>query len=140
MAQASKKRTPAEPLGNQLSRNVKEVSMIALGALSIYLLIALASYHPDDPGWSRTGSVEAINNNAGVVGAWIADVLLYLLGYIGYLFPLILAYVGWRLFRSRKDSEPLDYMRYSIRAAGFIFLIIGVVDFPESILRPVHHY
>jgi S-DNA-T family DNA segregation ATPase FtsK/SpoIIIE len=125
MAQASKKRTPAEPLGNQLSRNVKEVSMIALGALSIYLLIALASYHPDDPGWSRTGSVEAIKNNAGVVGAWIADVLLYLLGYIGYLFPVILAYVGWRLFRSRKDSEPLDYMRYSIRAAGFIFLIIG---------------
>jgi S-DNA-T family DNA segregation ATPase FtsK/SpoIIIE len=125
MAQASKKRAPAEPLGNQLSRNVKEVSMIALGALSIYLLIALASYHPDDPGWSRTGSADVIRNNAGVVGAWVADVLLYLLGYIGYLFPVILAYAGWRLFRSRKDSEPLDYMRYSIRAAGFISMIIG---------------
>ena len=125
MAQASKKRTPTEPLGNQLSRNIKEVSMIALGALSLYLFIALLSYHPDDPGWSRTGSVEAIKNNAGVAGAWIADVLLYLLGYIGYLFPVILAYGGWRLFRSRKNSEPLDYMRYSIRAAGLIFMIIG---------------
>jgi S-DNA-T family DNA segregation ATPase FtsK/SpoIIIE len=123
--QASKKRTSAEPLGNQLSRNIKEVSMIALGALSIYLFIALVSYHPDDPGWSRTGAAEAIRNNAGVAGAWIADVLLYLLGYIGYLFPVILAYSGWRLFRSRKDSEPLDYMRYSIRASGLIFMIIG---------------
>ena len=55
MVQASKKRTSAEPLGNQLSRNIKEVSMIALGALSIYLFIALVSYHPDDPGWSRRG-------------------------------------------------------------------------------------
>jgi S-DNA-T family DNA segregation ATPase FtsK/SpoIIIE len=125
MVQASKKRTPAEPLGNQLSRNIKEVSMIALGALSIYLFIALVSYHPDDPGWSRTGSVEAIKNNAGVAGAWIADVLLYLLGYVGYLFPVILAYGGWRLFRSRRDSEPLDYIRYSIRVAGLIFMIIG---------------
>ena len=125
MVQASKKRIPAELLGNQLSRNIKEVSMIALGALSIYLFIALVSYHPDDPGWSHTGSVEAIKNNAGVVGAWIADMLLYLLGYIGYLFPIILAYGGWRLFRSRRDSEPLDYMRYSIRAAGLISMIIG---------------
>src|SRR3989304_9387921 len=129
MVQASKKRTPAEPLGNQLSRNIKEVSMIALGALSVYLFIALVSYHPDDPGWSRTGSVEAIKNSAGGAGAWIADVLLYLLGYVGYLFPVILAYGGWRLFRSRRDSEPLDYIRYSIRVAGLIFMIIGGCGF-----------
>ena len=57
MAQASRKRSPAEPVGNKLARNIKEVSMIALAALAIYLFIALFSYHPDDPGWSHAVSV-----------------------------------------------------------------------------------
>lgn len=125
MSQATRKRTAAEPLGNQLSRNIKEVSMIALGALSIYLLIALYSYHPDDPGWSHAVSVESIKNSAGVVGAWIADVLLYLFGYMGYLFPVILAYSGWCLFQSRNTNEPLNYLRYSLRAAGLVLTYMG---------------
>ncbi|HKK15402.1 MAG TPA: DNA translocase FtsK 4TM domain-containing protein, partial [Gammaproteobacteria bacterium] len=125
MAQASRKRMPVEPIGNQLSRNIMEVSMIALGALSIYLFVALASYHPDDPGWSHAVSIHSIQNNAGVVGAWIADVLLYLFGYPGYLFPVILAYSGWRLFESRKNRQPLSYMRYAVRASGLIMVFIG---------------
>ena len=125
MAQASRKRNPAEPLGNQLTRNIKEVSMIALGALAIYLFIALFSYNPDDPGWSHAVSITTINNSAGVVGAWIADVLLYLFGYLGYLFPVILGFGGWRLFQSRKKSEHADYLRYTIRISGLLMTFIG---------------
>lgn len=125
MAQASRKRDPSEQLGNQLTRNIKEVSMIALGALSIYLFIALLSYHPDDPGWSHAVSVEIIKNSAGVVGAWISDVLLYLFGYMGYLFPVILAYSGWQLFQSRKLIGPINYLRFSLRAVGLILTYMG---------------
>ena len=125
MAQASRKKTPDQPLGNQLTRNIKEVSMIILGALSIYLLIALMSYHPGDPGWSHAVSTDKIYNNAGEVGAWLADILLYLFGYIGYLFPLIFAYTGWRLFKSRQRNESFNYLRYSIRFIGFVFFMIG---------------
>ena len=67
MAQASRKRLLSEPLGNQLSRNIKEVSMIAMIAVAVYLMIALYSYQPDDPGWSHASSVDAIRNRAGVV-------------------------------------------------------------------------
>ena len=125
MAQASRKRTPAQPLGTQLTKNIKEVSMICLGALSIYLFIALFSYHPGDPGWSHAVSADTIHNRAGEAGAWIADILLYLFGYIGYLFPVILAYSGWRLFKSRQRSESLNYLRYMIRFLGFGLFLIG---------------
>ena len=125
MAQASKKRLPSEQLGNQLERNIKEVSMIALAAVSIYLLIALISYFPDDPGWSHAGTNDAIHNQAGRIGAWISDVLLYLFGYLGYLFPVILAYSGWRLFETRNNNIGLDYFHYSVRAAGFLLVYIG---------------
>ncbi|MGH8119520.1 MAG: DNA translocase FtsK 4TM domain-containing protein, partial [Gammaproteobacteria bacterium] len=125
MAQASRKRIPAEPLGSQLSRNVKEVSMIAMVAVAVYLLIALYSYHPDDPGWSHAASVDTIRNLAGEAGAWIADILLFLFGYLGYLFPFVFAFVGWRLFRSRREPETLNYLRYCIRATGLLLIFIG---------------
>ena len=125
MAQASRKRTPSEPLGNQLSRNIKEVSMIAMWAVAGYLMIALYSYHPDDPGWSHAASVDTIRNRAGEAGAWIADILLYLFGYLGYFFPIVFAYVGWRLFRSRREQEAFNYLRYCIRATGLLLIFIG---------------
>jgi len=125
MAQASRKRQPAQPLGIQLTKNVKEVSMIALAALAIYLFIALFSYHPDDPGWSHAVSADNIYNSAGIVGAWIADVLLYLFGYIGYTFPIVLAYGGWRLFKSRQRSENFNYIRYTVRFFGLVIALIG---------------
>ena len=125
MAQASKKQAPSDPLGKQLSRNVMEVSMIALGALAIYLFIALATYSPDDPGWSHAVSNQETLNSAGDVGAWIADVLLYLFGYMGHLFPVVFAYGGWRLFANRNQENRLDYLRYSIRGSGLILTYIG---------------
>ena len=39
-----------------------------------YLLLALASYSPEDPGWSGTGGRDFIGNAGGPAGAWLADV------------------------------------------------------------------
>ncbi|NIN35460.1 MAG: cell division protein FtsK [Gammaproteobacteria bacterium] len=125
MAQASRKRQLADELGNQLSRNIREVSLIALAALSIYLFIALLSYHPDDPGWSHAISVDMIRNSAGKVGAWIADVLLYLFGFMGYLFPILLGFSGWRVYQALQANAPLDYVRYALRSAGLILAYVG---------------
>ena len=49
---------------------------------------------PADPGWSNAGQVERIANQGGVAGAWIADVLLYLFGFMAYLFPVMIGYAG----------------------------------------------
>ncbi len=125
MTQASRKRQPSDELGNQLSRNIREVSLIALAALSIYLFIALLSYHPDDPGWSHAISVDMIRNSAGKVGAWIADVVLYLFGYMGYLFPVLLGFSGWRVYQALHDNAPQDYARYAIRGSGLVLAYIG---------------
>lgn len=106
-------------------RNVKEISFIALAALAIYLSIALLSYDPQDPGWSRAISTEEINNHGGVVGAWLANFLLYLFGYLAYIFPLVLAFDGWRLFKSRDREEILDHFQLGLRIAGFLLLLAG---------------
>ena len=62
--------------------------MIVLFFLSLYLIIALASFDVHDPGWSSLGSGRSIHNLGGRAGAWSADVLMSLFGYLSYLFPI----------------------------------------------------
>ena len=80
MAQARRKTTDTTRLTHQVTRGLREGALLILGALAIFLLVSLASYHPADPGWSNSGAVTQINNAGGLIGAWLADVLLYLLG------------------------------------------------------------
>jgi S-DNA-T family DNA segregation ATPase FtsK/SpoIIIE len=46
----------------------------------IYLALILATYHRSDASWSFSGSGAPPQNKGGVVGAWVADLLLYLFG------------------------------------------------------------
>ena len=125
MSQASKKRKNAALSSGRVVRNVKEISFIALAALATYLVIALLSYHPADPGWSQAVSSKEIHNHGGVVGAWLANILLYLFGYLGYLFPAVLAFDGWRLFKSRDQDLPLNHFLLGVRVVGFFLLLAG---------------
>ena len=125
MAQAKRKQTPERPLSSQLLKNIREVSVICLAAVSLYLFIALSSFYTGDPAWSHSASVDVIQNNAGLVGAWVADILLYLFGYLGYTFPFILGYSGWRIFKSIQNEEPVNYGHYAIRAVGLILALMG---------------
>ena len=125
MAQAKRKQIPGRPISSQILKNFREVSVICLAAVSIFLFIALSSFYPGDPAWSHSTSIDVIQNNTGIVGAWVADILLYLFGYLGYTFPFILAYSGWRIFKSIQNEEPVHYGHYAIRAVGFILALIG---------------
>ena len=46
----------------------------------IYLALILATYNKADAGWSFSGVGAPPHNKGGVVGAWVADLLLYLFG------------------------------------------------------------
>jgi S-DNA-T family DNA segregation ATPase FtsK/SpoIIIE len=98
---------------------------ILVTTLALYLLLALSSYSPDDPGWSHTGRSVSVVNQGGVVGAWLADVLFYLCGYMAYLFPVMVAYAGWMLTRNGDGKagtkgEKLDGFHLSARGIGFV--------------------
>ena len=61
-----------------VSRGLREGSAISLGALVLVLVVALISFDARDPGFSYTGSGEAIHNRIGSVGAYFADFLYFL--------------------------------------------------------------
>ena len=91
--------TAAPPAG----RGLRETALLLLGALALYLLLALVSFDPQDPGWSRSGP-GPVRNAGGVAGAWFADLAYFLFGWFAYLFPVGTAAAGWALFRGRRGG------------------------------------
>lgn len=89
------------------------------------MLLALVSYTPDDPGWSGTGSRDFITNAGGPAGAWLADVFFSLVGYVAYLFPLMMAYRAWVLFQHRHAEDGFDWVTFAIRALGLTLVMIS---------------
>ena len=89
VAKAAAGKPAANPRRQKLWR---DLALIAIAPLLLFLLAALVTYAPADPGWSHSGTITApIHNAGGRVGAWIADVLLGLTGYVAFLLPLVAA-------------------------------------------------
>ncbi|QYJ77412.1 DNA translocase FtsK [Shewanella acanthi] len=93
--------------------------------LATYILLALTSFSPSDPGWSQAHFQGEINNWTGAVGAWLADILLYFFGVTAYIMPLIVASTGWLLFKRAHDLLEVDYFSVALRIIGFLLLILG---------------
>ncbi len=68
-------------------QRIMEVGMIISCVFAFFLLLAMASFHPADPGWSQAGLQSDVNNWVGPIGAWFADILFFTLGSFAYSLP-----------------------------------------------------
>jgi S-DNA-T family DNA segregation ATPase FtsK/SpoIIIE len=123
MVQATQKKAHDRTLSVHITHGLREGALVLLLAIAAYLLLALLSYNPRDPGWSHTGMGEAPTNLGGVAGAWFADFFFYLFGYLVYLAPLMVGFSGWLIFCGERDSGMVDYRIISIRWAGFLIVL-----------------
>ncbi|WP_373186022.1 DNA translocase FtsK [Halopseudomonas sp.] len=109
----------------QLTLRLREGALLAMIALCLYLSMALLSYDTADPGWTRSGGAGEVNNAGGSMGAWIADVLLLTLGYLAYLFPIIVAVKVWQMFRRRHLPFIWNGWLFSWRLIGFVLTLLA---------------
>jgi len=124
LAQARRKKAEAPAIHTHVKRGLREGTLLILSALALYLLLSLISYSIEDPGWSHRGPVDDIHNVGGVVGAWFADVFLYLFGYLAYLFPMMVGFSGWLVYRGRTTPNGgIDLHVLAVRWAGFLLTV-----------------
>ena len=109
----------------QLHYRLKEGALIAIGALCLYLMMALLTYDQADPGWSHTSSARQVQNAAGRAGAFSADILFMVLGYFAYIFPLLLAVKTYQIFRQRHEPWQWSGWLFSWRLIGLVFLVLS---------------
>jgi S-DNA-T family DNA segregation ATPase FtsK/SpoIIIE len=108
-----------------LGPRLREGAFIGVSAVCLYLLLALFTYSPRDPGWSATGTGSKIVNMGGPTGAWLADVFFSLVGYAAYLFPILLAYRAVIILLERHEDKHFDWLTFGIRALGLVLVMIA---------------
>lgn len=111
--------------GGLLNKRLREGGLLLAGAISLFLLLAMISHDPSDPVWVNTQKTGEILNIGGRVGAFLSGGLLFLFGYLAYLFPFMMFYGAWLYFKTRNeiDTEYLNYFTM-LRVAGFIFILV----------------
>ena len=104
---------------------LREGAFIGVSAVCLYLLLALFTYSPQDPGWSASGAGAGIDNLGGPTGAWLADVFFSLVGYAAYLFPILLAYRAVIILLERNEEKGFDWLTFGIRTLGLVLVMIA---------------
>ncbi|GAB5449783.1 MAG: DNA translocase FtsK [Halioglobus sp.] len=122
VAESSTKSSSTESF---LGPRLREGAFIGVSAVCVYLLMALVTYSPTDPGWSATGTGAGIENLGGPTGAWLADVFFSLVGYAAYLFPVMLAYRAVIILLERHQEKGFDWLTFGIRFLGLVLVMIA---------------
>ncbi len=115
----------SDSASNFMRARLGEGAFIGISAVCLYLLLALATYSSQDPGWSATGSGNTVINGGGPAGAWLADVIFSLIGYSAYLFPVLLAYRAVIIFIERHRAQRFDWTLFAIRVLGMVLVILS---------------
>jgi S-DNA-T family DNA segregation ATPase FtsK/SpoIIIE len=105
----------------------RDIAMIPVVCLVLFLLASLLTYSSADPGWSQSGGVTtSLHNWGGRIGAWLADVLFYLTGYVAYLLPVVLGIVAWiALFGMDGDGDGDADLGPALRLVGIVGFLVS---------------
>src|ERR1019366_7282879 len=92
-------------LGPTRYPRLNEAAAIVCLLAALFVLISLASYHPQDPSWDTVTGSRA-HNLTGPLGATIADLALQLFGFAAYAIPVLMLMLGWKWLLSSPVAAP----------------------------------
>lgn len=114
--------------------------------VGVYLLAVLLTYSPADSSWSHsTTSTQPTHNVGGSVGAWVADILLYVFGLSAWWWVVFVFYMMWLVYLRLEvvgaQRKPMLFFNF----AGFMLLLLASSAFEAGHLirftqnLPLHH-
>jgi S-DNA-T family DNA segregation ATPase FtsK/SpoIIIE len=109
-------------------QRILEAGLLFFTVFALFMMLALFSFNPADPGWAQTGYQTDIRNLGGPVGAYLSDLCLNLFGFIAYTLPFLIAIVGWLLFQRFHELLKLDYLTLGLKLIGFFMLYLGLTS------------
>ncbi len=118
--------SPLSPLSEKLRLLLRESRWLLLVAIACYFILVLYGYDRADSAWSHSdSSALTIHNPGGLVGAWLADLLLYIFGFSTWWWVVLMLQRVWASYRSiRADSLFAERAAWAV-ALGFFILILS---------------
>jgi S-DNA-T family DNA segregation ATPase FtsK/SpoIIIE len=73
------------------ARGRRQLLLFAGAVAWLLFLLAMVTHHPGDPGFTTSGTGDALRNKVGLFGAWVSDLALFLFGFSAWwLVPVAL--------------------------------------------------
>ncbi|QNP40721.1 DNA translocase FtsK [Lysobacter solisilvae (ex Woo and Kim 2020)] len=121
---SGKERAPPSPRRQRLMR---DIALILIAPLLLYLMASLFTYSSTDPGLTHSGSLTApLHNVGGLVGAQVADGLLFLTGYVAFILPIMLGFIAWiALFGMDADGDGDADLGPALRLVGIVGFLVS---------------
>ncbi|HIL21226.1 MAG TPA: DNA translocase FtsK [Candidatus Thioglobus sp.] len=131
------KRSVSPKSKNSRSRVTNEVIFILLVMLGVVYFIALVTHSPSEDPW--TGDVvlaQPVTNAAGVVGAWLSDISFAVLGYVAYVIPVSILWLGYNFHRDAAIEDKSQAI-FVVRLLSYLaMLIFTTALFNQYMPRP----
>jgi len=113
------------PLPPKLTALLREAWWLLMAVAAVYLVLILASHSTLDPSWSHSSADPTVRNYGGTLGAWLSDMLLFILGLSAWwlvVFCLVAIAWGYR----RMDSQGFRPNAMTVAAVcGFCLLLLA---------------
>jgi len=122
--------SPRPPLPERLLGLLRESRWLLLVAVALYLILILFGFDRADPSWSHSASDATTHNPGGVLGAWLADMLLYLFGFSAWWWVTLMLQRVWAGYRQMRADSLFDQRALWVSLLGF-----GVLLFSSSALE-----
>lgn len=108
-----------------VSDRIKIATLVIFGAVILFLMLSLFSYSHTDPGWTVSSSHLEVDNYAGVIGAYTANLILSIFGIFGFAIPFILLYTLWIILLERKNFAQTSIILMLIKLMGLIMIVFA---------------
>ena len=135
-----KEKAPDKP--GRMVMLLSEARWLVLLAMTAFLAMILLTYSVNDPAWSQSAQVDHIANWGGRLGAWCADLLLYVFGKSAWWWFLLLLINVVRSYSQLGNMEHWEpehrYMGW-LRGIGFAFLLCASMGM-ESLRMYSYHF
>ncbi|MBU6268538.1 MAG: DNA translocase FtsK 4TM domain-containing protein [Sphingomonadales bacterium] len=123
-------------LRRAVRRSVELIGALGLFGLMLFLGTALATYHQTDPSASTAAGGEVLNW-LGAPGAWAAERVLFLFGWVAILLlPLLYVFARklWRLAEEEDDAELTPLHQRWWRPLGLLAFAMSLIATTLSLL------
>ena len=117
------KRTTKHKPKNPRSKIVSETIFILLATLGIVFLISLLTSSPNEDPWTGGAVlVKPVANSAGIFGAYLSDISIGILGYVSYILPISLLWLGYSFHRDAL-KEKQNQLTFLLRLIAYFVMV-----------------
>ncbi|MGV8933100.1 MAG: DNA translocase FtsK [Gallionellaceae bacterium] len=125
------------PLPARLVTLLRESRWMLLVAVAIYIVLILYGYNRNDPAWSHSASGVLTHNPGGILGAWLADVLLYIFGFSAWWWVAFLLHRVRMSYHGLHPDQDTKNSLFDSRALWLSLLGFLVLLFSSSALETI---